>query len=93
LGIETKGTGITLPGVMQAVDDSAYPAYAGQSSTFKSPGNDWDYAGLQNLQMKLQLTSRAARFNYLRVSYVFFQVDYTEKVAVTDNATFFGANF
>ena len=94
LQLTTAGTDILLPGVTQNVDDSVYPAYAGTSGTTKNAGVDWDYAGLQNLQMKLKLTNRAARFHYLRVSYVFFQVDYTEAaVAVTDNATFFGSNF
>ena len=92
--IDTNGTGITLPAVTQAVDNSTYPAYAGSSTTAKAFGSDWDYAGLQNLQMQLILKTRPARFQYLRVSYVFFKVDYTAAaVTVTDNATFFGANF
>ena len=91
LQITTNGTGISLPGVTVAVDDSTYPVYAGQSGTIKSPGTDWDYGGLENLQMKLKCTGRPARFQYLRVSYIYFRVTYTE--AVTTNATFFGANF
>ena len=91
LQISTNGAGISLPGVTVAVDDSTYPAYAGASGTAKSFGTDWDYTGLQNLQMKLKLTGRPARFQYLRVSYIHFRVTYTE--AVTTNATFFGANF
>ena len=92
--ITTNGTGITLVGVTRAVDDSAFPVYTGQSGTNKSFGNDWDYAALQALQMKLTCTGRPARFNYLRVSYIYFRVAYTEAaVTVTDNATFFGTNF
>ena len=93
MSISTTGTDILLPGVTVAVDNSAYPAYAGQSTTWKNIGVNWDYAGLENIQMKLKCTGRPARFNYLRVSYIFFTVDYTAVVAVTDNATFFGANF
>ena len=94
MAILTNGTDISVAASTVAVDSSTYPAYAGASVTQKSLGVDWDYAGLQNLQMKITCTSRPARFNYLRVSYIFFRVDYTaEEVAVADNATFFGANF
>ena len=92
MSIRTNGTGISLAAVTVTVDDSAYPPHAGISGTSKAIGSTWDYAGLQNLQMKLKCTGRPARFNYLRVSYVFFRVDYTAAVAA-DNATFFGANF
>ena len=92
--ITTNGTGITLVGVTSAVDDSAFPVYTGLSGTTKSLGSDWDYAALQALQMKLTCTGRPARFNYLRVSYIYFRVDYTAAVAAArDNATFFGTNF
>ena len=93
--ISTNGTDISLAASTVAVDDSAYPAYSGASGTDKAIGTAWDYAGLQNLQMKLKLTSRPARFKYLRVSYIYFRVDYTEVgiTATVDNATFFGANF
>ena len=94
--ITTTGSDILIPGVTVAVDNSAYPTYNGQSGTIKSMGNDWDYTGLENMQMKLKCAGRPARFQYLRVSYIFFTVDYTaaeEEAAVTDNATFFGANF
>ena len=67
-------------------------AYSGTSGTVKSVGPDWDYTGLENLQMTLKCTGRPVRFSYLRVSYIFFTVDYTE-AAVADNAIFFGSNF
>ena len=92
--ITTTGSGITLPGVTVGVDSSTYPAYSGASGTVKSMGTDWDYAGLENLQMKLKCTGRPARFRSLRVSYIFFTVDYTEAVtAAVDNSIFFGSNF
>ena len=97
MSIQTNGTGILLPGVTVAVDDSAYPAYAGKTGTKKAglppPGPPWDYAALRALQMKLKPTSKPARFTYLRVSYIFFTVDYTAVAVTADNATFFGANF
>ena len=94
MSIRTNGTGISLAAVTVTVDDSAYPSYTGTTGTIKSFGNDWDYAALQALQMKLICTGRPARFNYLRVSYIYFRVAYTEAaVTVTDNATFFGTNF
>ena len=95
--IITNGSGILLPGATVAVDDSTYPAYAGRSGTVNSPGSTWDYATLQALQIKLRPTSKPARFNYLRVSYIYFRVDYTGPVspssAAGGGATFFGANF
>ena len=93
--ITTTGSGITLPGVTVAVDNSAYPTYSGVSGTAKSMGTDWDYAGLENIQMKLKCTGRPARFKYLRVSYIFFRVDYTEAAvtAAADNSIFFGSIF
>ena len=92
--ITTNGTGILLPGATTAVDNSAYPAYAGRTGITKTLFAAWDYAGIQNLQMKIKPTSKPARYQYLRVSYIFFTVDYTAAAVVTaDNATFFGANF
>ena len=95
LQITTNGTGILIPGVTRAIDDSAYPAYDGNSTTIKSMGTDWDYTGLENIQVKLKLTSRPARFKYLRVAYVYLRVDYTAAAVVTttDNSVFFGTNF
>ena len=95
MDIRITGTGIVLgtATVNVAVDDS-YPTYAGGVTTNKSVGTDWDYAGLENCQVKLECTSRPDRFSYLRVSYVYIRVDYTAvAVATTDNATFFGTNF
>ena len=92
LQMTTNGTDITIPAVTRAIDNSAYPVYDGSSTTFKSIGTDWDYAGLQNCQVKLENTSRPARFHSIRVSYVYIRVAYTAAV-VSDNSTFFGANF
>jgi len=92
--ITTYGSGILVPTVTVGVDSSTYPAYAGASGTNKSLGTAWDYAGLENLQMKLKCTGRPARFRQLRVSYIFFTVDYTEAAPIeVDNAIFFGSNF
>ena len=91
--IQITGTDILLPASTKAITvDSSYPTYTGGSTTTKSFGTVWDYAGLQNCQVKLDCTSRPDRFTALRVSYVFIRVDYTAAVAA-DNATFFGANF
>jgi hypothetical protein len=94
LNIQITGSGISL-GVVSKIlttEDGSYPQYVGTSGTFKSVGTDWDYAGLQNCQVKLENTSRPARFHPIRVSYVYIKVDYTP-IVVTDNSTFFGANF
>ena len=92
--IRMTGTGLFLGTYTAsvAVDDS-YPTYSGHASTFKSLGNVWDYTGLENVQVKLDCTGTPIRNSYLRVSYVYINVNYTPVVAVTDNATFFGSNF
>ena len=94
LKIRLTGTGILLPALSKTLttEDGSYPTYSGTSTTTKSFGNVWDYAGLENCQVKLENTSRPRRFHPIRVSYVYIEVTYTGK-AVADNATFFGANF
>ena len=96
LNIQLTGTGISLSEASKTLttEDGSYPQYSGTSHTVKSLGTAWDYAGLQNCQVKLENTSRPARFHPIRVSYVSVRVDYTAIVAAAaDNATFFGANF
>ena len=94
MDIKLTGTGILRAADTVAVDSSAFPAYSGSSTTLKSPGTVWDYAGLENVRIEITCTGRPARFKYLRASYVYLHVDYTETaVAVTHNAPFFGANF
>ena len=94
LKIQITGTDISLSAQSKTLttEDGSYPLYSGLAFGFKSVGTDWDYAGLQNCQVKLENTSRPARFHPIRVSYVYIKVTYTE-AAVADNATFFGANF
>tara|TARA_R100000008_G_scaffold15710_1_gene7675 strand:- start:1783 stop:2322 length:540 start_codon:yes stop_codon:yes gene_type:complete len=93
--IQLTGTGILRVASTVAVDNSAYPAYSGSATTLKSPGTAWDYTGLENVQIKIKCTGRPARFKYLRVAYMYLDVDYTEAavVATTDNSVFFGTNF
>ena len=95
LKIQLTGTGIVLGASSKTLttEDGSYPLYSGIAYNGKAIGQDWDYAGLQNCQVKLENTSRPARFHPIRVSYVYIKVTYTEVAAVTDNATFFGANF
>ena len=91
--IQLTGTGISLAAATKTITvDSSYPTYDGSTTTVKSFGTSWDYAGLENCQVKLDCTGVPARFTALRVSYVYIRVDYTA-AEVADNATFFGANF
>ena len=91
--IKLTGTDIILGVTTRTITvNDTYPSYTGAATTVKSIGTAWDYAGLQNCQVKLDCTGVPARFTALRVSYVYIKVDYTE-AAVADNATFFGANF
>ena len=95
LNIKITGTGISLGAASKTLttEDGSYPLYAGNSHTNKAISTDWDYAGLQNCQVKLENTSRPLRFHPIRVTYVFIRVDYTAAEVVADNVTFFGANF
>ena len=94
LKIQLVGTDISLGAASKTLttEDGSYPVYDGFSTAFKSMGTVWDYAGLQNCQVKLENTSRPARYHSIRVTYVYIEVDYTP-AAAADNATFFGANF
>ena len=94
LNIQITGTDINIAAASKTLttEDGSYPLYSGTSTTTKSFGNVWDYDGLENCQVKLENSSRPRRFHPIRVSYVYIEVTYTGK-AVTDNATFFGANF
>ena len=49
----------------------------------------WTYSDLEDLAIRCTLNDTAA----VRLSYLALIVSYTEAVAVTNNATFFGANF
>ena len=94
MDIKVTGLNIALgAATVNVAVDNSYPSYTGLTNTQKALGTDWDYAGLEYAQVYLECTSRPNRFSYLRVSYVFIRVDYTERVVVTDNSTFFGANF
>ena len=91
MNIRVTGTGISIPGDTVSVAYNAmFPTYTGASTTVKSIGTDWDYTGLENAQIYLKCAGRVARFQYLRVSYVYLEVDYSEP---TGNTIFFGTNF
>ena len=96
MSIRVTGTGILQGSAIASVAvDSSYPTYNGNQTTSKVIGTDWDYAGLENAQVKLECVGFPSRSTYLRVSYVYIRVDYTVATTevATDNATFFGANF
>ena len=60
-------------------------------TTSTSGGSDWEDIDIDNIAMEIHAHTMSG--NTLRVSYAYFIVTYTPAVAVTDNATFFGANF
>ena len=95
---QTKTLDVTqISGSYQGLADthtvtaSIYPLYTGASRQYWHHTTSWTYAALGDLQVKLKLTAGAARHYYMRVSYIYAEVDYD--VAAADNATFFGANF
>ena len=95
LKLDITGVGIGYTANQVSVsNDSSFPTYSFTGTTEKTSVTDWNYAGLQACNVKLVCRTNLARFQTLRVSYFYLNVDYTERaVAVADNATFFGANF
>ena len=94
--IQTTGSGIANPtSNLTIIDDSSFPLYSGASTTTKSFVTDWDYQGLEDAQIRIRCTGRPVRNEFLRVSYLYIEVDYTEAevATVTHNAPFFGTNF
>ena len=77
---------------LHIVTSSVYPLYTGVSEQYHHHTVAWTYSALEALRVKLELLQGAERHHYLRVSYIYAEVDYDE-VAAGDNATFFGANF
>ena len=72
------------------VVSGGFATYSGTAETTSDGSDDWVYGDLAGLQIRL-VKFRNDRFGQLRISYLYAEVDYT--AAVTDNATFFGANF
>ena len=95
LKLDITGVGLGYSANQVSVsNDSSFPTYSFTSTTEKTSGTDWDYAGLEACNVQLICTTNLARFQFLRVSYIFLNVAYTAApTAVPDNATFFGANF
>lgn len=89
------GSGIVIASDTIAIaNDSSYPLYSGTSHTEMSSGTDWTYAGLEDMLLYLKLKDRIARFQYLRVSYAYLELTYTEAATgVVNNAILFGSNF
>ena len=77
---------ITLPGA------GSYATYSGTAETTSDGSDDWVYDDLAGLQLRVN-QFRNPRFGQNRISYLYAEVDYTPTTVVTDNATFFGANF
>ena len=71
----------------------SYSTYSGTAETTSDGTNAWVYGDLAGLSIRVT-KFRNDRYGETRVSYLYAEVDYTAAaVAVTDNATFFGANF
>ena len=70
----------------------SYATHSGTAESTSDGSNVWVYGDLAGLQLKVS-QFRNPRFGQNRISYLYAEVDYTEAVSVTDNATFFGANF
>ena len=65
-----------------------YETESGTVRTTKPDSSAWEYSDLEDLQIRCTKNGTATA----RLSYVVFEVTYTEAVSA-DNATFFGANF
>ena len=94
LGTDADGATISNGTNTIAVPFSGgYANYSGAAETTPNSG-DWVYGDLAGLQIKAINTYNYRGISRLRISYFYAEVTYTEAAAdVTDNATFFGANF
>ena len=70
-------------------NNANYETENGTARTTKPDSSAWEYSDLEDLQMRCTKNGTAA----VRLSYVAFEVTYTEAVVAADNAIFFGANF
>ncbi len=77
LKVEQTGTDISNGYDSHTVTPDLYPLYTGTTETTYDGSTGWTYSKLENLRVKLTLTQSAARNNYLRVSYIYAEVDYT----------------
>ena len=68
----------------------SYALYSGTTETTSDGSDAWVYGDLAGLQLRIT-KFRNDRLGELRISYLYAEVVYT--AVVTDNATFFGANF
>ena len=94
LELDVLGVGIGYGANEVSVsNDSSFPTYSFTSTTEKTSGADWDYAGLQACNIRLTCKTNLLRPQTVRVSYIWLRVDYTAAHVAADNATFFGANF
>ena len=75
------------------VTEAIYPLYTGASEQYHHHTVAWTYSAVENLLVNLKLTQGASKNEYLRVSYIYAEVDYDPVAVAADNATFFGANF
>ena len=96
LEFDITGVGIGYTANQVSVsNDSSFPTYSFTSTTEKTSGTDWDYAGLIACNARLTCATNLARFRQLQVSYIWIRVDYTAPTVttITHNAPFFGTNF
>ena len=70
----------------------SYATYSGTAETTSDGSDVWVYGDLAGLQIRLVKFRNDRPGTETRVSYLYAEVAYTP-AAVTDNATFFGANF
>ena len=79
LKVEQTGTGISNGYDSHTITSDSYPLYTGAAETKPDssvPEVAWSYTNLENLRVKLTLTQNAARNKFMRVSYIYAEVDY-----------------
>ena len=77
------------------IEDSGASSWKTTTQTVRTTSDGstaWSLGEIDGLQMNLELTAISG--GTVGITYVYFKIDYTAAAAaVTDNATFFGANF
>ena len=93
--VQQLGTAADSSSIANGTDSitlsGTYATYSGTAQTTSDGSDAWVYGDLAGLQLRVN-QFRSPRFGQNRISYLYAEVDYTH-AAVTNNATFFGANF
>ena len=91
---DSSGTALFTETENIVVNGGAYADYYGTARAEYSTGVPWNNVHLNGIRLQLNTNLEdPPNISFVRITKAHIEVTYTPAVAVTDNATFFGANF